>query len=92
MSTTFACEIINLVAIGKKKATQNILTFYLSFICSINYHHYSIPCREDYTKHYSLYKCKYCDTTLGPIFVRKQFKKELEEKNIQLQIPFFYDD
>jgi len=81
-----------LVIKGKKQAMQSVIDLYLSVICQISCEHSSIPYRKDYVHYYSVYKCKYCGITLGPIFVRKEYAKELEEKNITEQIPFIYDD
>lgn len=85
-------KILLVIADGKKQAMQNTVTFYFSLICYLTCEHSSVPYRKDYVHYYSIYKCRYCDITLGPIFVKKEFRKELEEKNITLQIPFTYDD
>jgi len=85
-------KILLVVADGKKQAMQNTITFYFSLICYISCEHSSIPYRKDYVHYYSVYKCKYCGITLGPIFVKKEYAKQLEEKNITEQIQCIYDD
>lgn len=80
-----------LIIEGKKQAMQIVIATFFKINC-LFFEHSSVEFRTEFVQYYTLYRCRYCHQTTGPIIVRKEFKKELEEKQIFLQPPYFYDD
>ena len=54
------------------------LRLILTVYCGFTLNHKAIKERTEYIRFYHGYKCKYCGVTLGPIFIKKEYRHEFD--------------